>query len=233
MRRLFFILLISLLITSCITGCSGGESESASTSIQSGSSYSPQAGSSDNMAASDGASSEEPIIKPEQLISKEEAVTLVGESVKTGVTDTYPLLGLESCFYAVENSESNGYLQICVIQKGALSGGEGGSESSSQPSQSQSSQSSESQGGTSSSDQQELLPKTIYEGLKKLFSDPNTTVTGRIGDDTFISAQGISIISGEYCIIILTGGTDTTKTQDVLKQAGELAIVNLQRIKGE
>lgn len=243
MKKTICLILAFLILVLIIPGCSQGNSEGASATVQPEKSQSPGASSSAGMQASGSESSQSQQIKPEQLISKEEAVKLVGESVKAGVNEKYPLLGLNTCFYAPEKSDSKSYLQVCLIQKSALKQG-GGEQSgqSSKPSEAGGSESGSSESSGSESGQQsnsggeggeEMSPKTLYEGLKKLFSDPNTALTGRIGDDIFISAQGISILSGEHCIVILMSCADPAKTAETLKQAGELAISNLKRIQGE
>jgi len=239
MKKITLIMIILLIIVLLFPACSEKESEGASATIQPGKSSSPQANSSDSKQASSDAGSEGLMIKPEQLLSKEEAAALIGESLKTGISEEYPLLGLNTCFYAPDKPDSKCYLQICLIQQNALKqkeGGGDGGESSAKPSesgQSNSEQSGESGGGSGGSSGGEISPKTLYEGFKKLFSDPNTAMTGRIGDDIFISAQGISVLSGEYCIVILIGASDPSQAQTALKQASELAVKNLKRIKGE
>jgi len=238
MKKIIYLILTFVIVILLCPGCSGGESEGASATVQPGSSQSPQANSSDSKQASSSGNSQSMQIKPEQLISKEEAATLIKEPVKAPVSEEYPLLGLSTSFYAPEKSDSKSYLQVCLIQQSALKheggGQSGGSSQSGQESgSSQSSQPSESGGESGGSGGGEMSPKTLYEGLKKLFSDPNTAVTGRIGDDIFVSAQGISILSGEYCIVILIDCTDPSKAEETLKKAGELAISNLKRIQGE
>jgi hypothetical protein len=241
MKKTIWIILTLLIVVTLTAGCSGGDSEGASATVQPGNAQSPEAKSSDSQQASGSGESQSQQIKPEQLISKDDAAMLIGESVKAGVSEEYPLLGLSSNFYAPEKEDSKSYLQVCLIQQSALKqggGGEqsGGSDQSSQKeSQSSSEQSgqSESGGGSGGSGGEEMTPKSLYEGLKKLFSDPNAAITGRIGDDIFISAQGISVLSGEYCIIILIGNSDPAKTQEMLKKAGEMAVSNLKRIQGQ
>jgi len=238
MKKIICLILTFVIVILLFPGCSGGESEGASATVQPGSSQSPQAESSDSKQASSSGDSQSQQIKPEQLISKDEAAMLIGESVKAAVSEEYPLLGLSTSFYAPEKSDSKSYLQVCLIQQSAFKqgGGEqsgGSSQSGQQGESSQSSQPSESGGESGGSGGGEMSPKTLYEGLKKLFSDPNTALTGRIGDDIFVSAQGISILSGDYCIIILIDCPDPTKVEETLKQAGELAISNLKRIQGE
>ena len=234
MKKNVFILMALFIMVVTITGCSGGDSGSTSTTV-SGSSQSPSSQSSSSggsQQSSDSSSSQAPQIKPEQLISKTEAATLIGEAVKDGAMDEYPQFGLSLTFYAAENSESKNYLQIAVLQQASEGGGEGGaseSSASSQPSQSSSSSPSSSSGGSG----EKLAPKDIFEGLKKLFSDPFAPVEGRMGDDTFMSAQGISILYGEQYIYISVGSFSATDAQKILKQAAELAITNLKRIQGE
>ncbi len=236
MKKLFCILLALIAVLATLPGCSNNESQSATTTVSQGSQQ-PQASSSGSEQAPQSSGSQGMKIKPEQLISKEDANTLLGETVKEGMDDEYPQLGLSSCYYAPENQESKNYLQISILQKEEQQGGQsGGSESSSQPSESSSqsqsgqpSQPSESggQGGS------EMSPKTLYEGFKKIFSDANAAVTGHIGDDIFVSGKSISILSGEYCIIISVGSGDPAAAEAMLKNAAEMAVGNLKRIQGE
>lgn len=58
-------------------------------------------------------------------------------------------------------------------------------------------------------------------------------VSGFIGDDKFIMSQGMSILSGENCIYIAVGNADPVKAQTILKQAAELAVINIKRIQGK
>lgn len=77
-----------------------------------------------------------------------------------------------------------------------------------------------------------MSPKTIFEALKKSLADPNADA-GRIGEEAFVSAPGISILSGEYYIYVAASGADPTKTQQITKQAAELAVNNLKRMLGQ
>jgi len=225
MRKISRAFLIVFLLVLIFTACSDKESQSASTTVQSGQPQSPQASGESSAQASGGSAGK--TIKPEQLISKNEANTLIGEAVKAGVSDEYQKLGVTTCYYAAENTESKGYLQISVLQKSKKKDDQssGGSGQSEQPSESQSS----SGGGESG----EMAPKDLYEGFKKIFSDANTAVAGHIGDDTFISAKSITILSGEYCIVISVGSADPAMAETMLKSAAEMAVNNLNRIQGE
>jgi hypothetical protein len=141
------------------------------------------------------------------------------------------MLGLNICYYAAASASSKNWLQVAVLQQASGSSGQSSSGESSQPSSSGSSSSSQS--SASAGQSESLTPKNVYEGLKKLFSDPNATISGRLGDGAFISAQGISILSGEYYIYIAVGSFSPEQAQTILKQAGELALTNLNRILGK
>jgi hypothetical protein len=235
MKRRIIVWITLLIVVFTVAGCSGGNSGSTSTTLNASSqSQSPQSGSSGSAQQSSGSGdSQKPQIKPEQLISKEEAATLLGEAVKKGATDEFPQLSLSITFYAAENMESKNYLQIAVMQQASDGGGGGGGGSeqsaSSQPSESGSSSPSGGSGGSG----EKLAPKDIFEGLKKLFSDPFAPAEGRMGDDFFLSAQGLSILHGGQYIYISVGSFPAAEAQKLLKQAGELAIINLKRIQGE
>lgn len=229
MKKIIRLMACLLCVVLLLPACSGGNSESANTVLSGG--QSPGANSSQSQAGGSQSEGQAQMIKPEQLISKDEAATLLGEAVKDGAKGEYPLLGMNMCFYAAEKADSKGYLQVAIIQMGGSGGGEQSGESS-QPSESQSSQPSESASGGGGGGE-EMSAKTLYEGFKKLFSDPNTALTGRIGEDAFVSAQGMSILSGEYYIYIAAGSADPVQMQAIVKAAAELAINNLKRIQGE
>ncbi len=236
MKKIFCISLILIIAIMLLPGCANNESQSATTTVKGEGSQQPQASSSTSAQASESSGSQASKIKPEQLISKEDANKLIGEAVKAGVDDEYPQLGLSSCYYAPENQDSKNYLQISILQKKEQQGGQsGGSESSSQPSasssQSQSSGQQSESGGSGGGE--EMSPKNLYEGFKKIFMDANAAVTGHIGDDIFISGKSISILSGEYCIIISAGNADPALAETILKDAAEMAVANLKRIQGK
>lgn len=232
MRKIIRALTCLLCAVLLLSACSGGNSESANTVLSGGQtpgangSQSQQAGGSQSQGQSQG-------VKPEQLISKAEAAMLIGEAVKDGAKGEYPMLGMNMCFYAGATPESKGYLQVAVIQMGQSGQAEHSSQpsesQSSQPSESKSSQPSESSGGGG----EQMSAKTLYEGFKKLFSDPNVALTGRLGDDAFVSAPGMSILTGEYYIYIAAGSADPVQAQAIVKAAAELALNNLKRIQGE
>ena len=246
MKKLRCFAALMICIIFFIAGCSNSESQSASTQLPGSGGQSPAASASGSQQASGQDQSGGQMIEPKQLISKEEAAQLLGEAVKDGSADEQQMLGMKICFYPAENNSSKSYLSIAVIQQGTLQqgssedgGGAGQSGSSSGQSGSSSGQSgssggsggSEGQSGSSGGNQ--LTPKGIFEAIKTAMEDLNAADTGRIGDDNFISAQGMAIISGEYFIYVTAGSNDATLVPQIVKQAGELAVRNLKRIQGQ
>jgi hypothetical protein len=237
-----FASILLCIIILIMAGCSSNESQSASTQLPGGQSQSASSSSGGPQASSGGQSGGQ-MIEPKQLISKEEAAQLIGEAVKDGSTDEQPVLGMKICFYPAENSASKAYLQIAVIQAGMLQQGQqqssgggssGGSGSSGGGSGSSgggaSSSPSSSQGGGGGS---ELTTKGIFEALKKAMEDLNAADTGRIGDDNFITAQGMGILANDYYIFVSAGSNNAAGVPAIVKAAGELAVRNLKRIQGQ
>ena len=237
-----------VLLLCCIflfAGCSNSESQSASTQLPGGGGQSPAASAAGGQQASGQEQSGGQMIEPKQLISKEEAAQLIGEAVKDGTIDEQQMLGMKVCFYPAENSSSKSYLSITVIQQGSLqqgessgeqqSGGSGGGQSGGgeQSEQSGGQSGSSGGGGGQSGGGNQLTPKGIFEAIKTAMEDLNAADTGRIGDDNFMSAQGIAIISGEYFIYVTAGSNDAALVPQIVKQAGEMAFRNLKRIQGQ
>jgi hypothetical protein len=57
------------------------------------------------------------LIKPEQLISKEEAESLLGVAVKAGEKTDNPPVGQKLCFYEAADESSDVFLQIAITQQ--------------------------------------------------------------------------------------------------------------------
>lgn len=228
MKKHVYIAVLLIVVMIFMAGCSNDESQSASTQMAAAS-PSPSASESE---------SQQKTLKPKQLISKEEAAQLVGEAVKDALDIEQPVLGMTICVYAAENIESKAYLQIALIQKagmGESSGGEGQSSEGSQPNQSpkQSESGGSGQQGGGGEEGEKLSPKSLFEALRKMIADPNAPDIGRIGEDTFVSTKGISILSAEHYIFVSGSTTDPAATDQMLKQAAQLAADNLKRIQGE
>lgn len=241
MKKLICIIIASLCVVAFITGCSGGnQQQSAATTQIAGNSSQPSGQSSQgSQGGSGGQSSGGQSIEPKQLISKLEASQLLGEAVKDAVTGDKSEMGLKTCFYVAENTASKSYLEIAILQTSSgQEGSSGGSSPSKSPSQSGSHGSSQdggqggSQGGSQGGGQQQTPPNAIYEALKKVMADPNSTEPIRIGDEAFATASGIAILSKGYCIFVSASGADPAAAKQLTKQAGELAMSNLERIQG-
>ncbi len=233
MKRWFLMLAAVLTVVFTIAGCSGGNQGSASTTVAGSSQTAAMSNSQSQPSESESGSTGQKI-KPGQLISQAEAATLLGAAVKDGVSAENPLLSLSVCFYSADNPASKDYLQIALIQKSqggqSEQGGQPSESASSQPSESASSQPSASQSGG----QNEGMPtKGLYEALKMLFSDPNTPITGRLGDDAFIATQGTGILYKEYFIYVSAGSATPDAAKAIVAQAGELAVENIMRLLGE
>ncbi|HEX3072881.1 MAG TPA: hypothetical protein VHP30_04635, partial [Ignavibacteriales bacterium] len=145
-------------------------------------------------------------------------------------------MGLKTCFYVAENTASKGYLEIAVIQssseQGGAQGGQSGQKSGGQGSSPSSSASGGQSSGQSGGGQGQMSPSVIYEALKKVMADPNSTEAIRIGDEAFATAAGITILSKQYCIFVSASGADPATAKQLTKKAGELAMSNLERIQG-
>ena len=240
MNKQKFIVAILFCIFLITAGCSSGDSQTATTQLAGGN-QSPDTGAKGEQQASSNSTSESQTIEPKQLISREEAAQLIGEAVKDGADQDQEILGMKICFYAAENIDSKGYIQIAIIQSGVLSAGSSkgseGSDSSkgsgNEPGGSEGTKEKGSSENTSQESQEELSPKGIYEALKKAMKDLNAPDTGRIGDDAFISAQSMCILLGDYYIIVAAGSSDPAKVTEIVKMAGELAVRNIKRIQGK
>jgi len=241
MRKTARYVIVILCIALALSGCSSNESQSASTQLPGGGGQSPAANSSSMPQTSQQGGGGGQMIEPKQLISKVEAAQLLGEPVKDGITDEKPVLGMKICFYAAENPASKSYLQIAVVQSGMLQQGQGQPQASASPDTS--SQPGSQGGGDSSGPQasqgssggggEQLTPKALFEALKQSMEDLNSTETGRIGDDNFLAAQGMGILSGEFYIYVSAGSNDPAAIPEIVKAAGEMSFRNLKRIQGE
>jgi hypothetical protein len=91
------------------SGSSQPSGSQPSGSQSGGSSQSPQA------------SGGQKTVEPQQLISKEEAEALLGETVKGGETKEQPALGIKTVVYSPEKQDSKGFIKVSIIEKSALS----------------------------------------------------------------------------------------------------------------
>ncbi|HOV69803.1 MAG TPA: hypothetical protein PLZ84_05720 [Clostridia bacterium] len=164
-------------------------------------------------------------IKPQQLITKEEAAQLLGEAVKEGLEDEQKMLGINIIYYESEKNPSK-FLKVAVFQQGEMSQRQGEKDSGSQQGGGDSSQQQSGQGSSEG-----FSPKSAFEAVKKVFSDPTAGNSGNIGDDSFITSRGMVFMAEETFVYIAVGGTDDPT--ETVKQAGNLALRNLKRVKGK
>ena len=100
---------------------SGSQSSSSQpSSSQSGSSQ-PSGSQTGGSSQSPQASGGQKTVEPQQLISKEEAEALLGETVKEGEAKEQPALGIKTVVYSPEKQDSKAFIKVSIIEKSALS----------------------------------------------------------------------------------------------------------------
>ncbi len=251
MKRLVIITAALALVFTLLAGCGGDENKNAATTQlqggqqqqgQQGGQKSPESQSQGGQQQSGGGQ----MIEPQQLISRQEAAQLAGEPVKDPIKEEQQMLGLKLCLYVAEKPDSKSYMMVAVVQQGAMQGGGGGESGGQSGGEGGGGESGGHGGGGGESGgqggqggqggggggQQEMTPKSLFEALKKTLADPNADA-GRIGEEAFLSAPGISILSGEYYIYVAASAADPAMTPQIIKQAGELAVNNLKRLLGQ
>lgn len=139
-------------------------------------------------------------IEPEQLISAKEAGQLIGEPVKTGEKSQMEAVGQKIVFYDPEQEGSLGFLQLSLTQKSSMP-----------------------KGST-------ITPEEIYESTKAALDETSDFPVSDICDDCFSGTPGLHILSNGYYIVIGAGNSDDIGVQEILKQAGALAVANLEEL---
>ncbi len=195
MKKLHLMIAI-VFISVCLAGCAGPDKlqisptadsptqsqPNAATTVDSGESISPQ------------------IIEPEELISKEEAEQLLGETVKDGEKNEQAVVGQKICFYNAQNEDSLSYLQISITQ-------------------------------TSFMKNDGQTPESIYTATKEaLIETGEQRQIDGVGDEYFFGTPGLHILTDGYYLCIAVGNSDEEKVQQMLEQAGALAVGNLEKI---
>lgn len=144
------------------------------------------------------------LIAPEQLISKEEAQMLIGESVEDGEETVMETVGQIILLYDSAEEGSFASLQISLTQQAMMP-----------------------QGST-------ITPEEVYSGAKAGLDETSDVDISGIGDECFTGTPGLHIVKDGYYIVIAAGNTDDPKVQDILKEAGRIAVENLEQIlKGQ
>jgi hypothetical protein len=73
-------------------------------------------------------------------------------------------------------------------------------------------------------------PESIYMTTKDAVADEEQDTADGIGDEYFFGTPGLHILYKDYYICIAAGSSDSAKVRDMLKQAGALAVSNLDAI---
>jgi hypothetical protein len=142
------------------------------------------------------------IIEPEQLISKQEAEQLLGEAVREGEKKEQPVVGQKICFYDAQNEDSRSFLQVSITQTAFM-------KNNSQ------------------------TPESIYATTKEaLIETGEQRSIDAVGDEYFFGTPGLHILKDGYYLCIAADGPDDDKVQQVLEQAGALAVENLEKTLG-
>lgn len=146
-------------------------------------------------------------VEPQQLISKAEAEKLVGNALKdadTSQVNSIPSTGLKFCLYD-STVKDDRYLQISVYER---------------------------------TDAFNQDPKQIFDFMKSpapratKSSTPVIATVSGLGDEAFIADPGINIVYQGYYIVISVGDPNDAKNQEILKNAGQLAIDHLKSLLG-
>lgn len=140
------------------------------------------------------------IIEPCALLSKQDAEKLIGAQVKDAEIGEQKKVGLKLCLYDSVKEVLNTFLQISITQsafmdKKTLESGQS--------------------------------PESIFESLKANFKEELTKEN--IGDDAFIATPGIHIFKSGYYIVINVGNISHEPNRDILRNAGKLAVENLEK----
>ena len=75
-----------------------------------------------------------------------------------------------------------------------------------------------------------LAPSELFHSIQEAMSDSRTDIDG-IGDEAFIATGGLYILKDEYYITIGAGNIDRQDIQQRLKNAGSIAIKNLEALR--
>lgn len=150
--------------------------------------------------SSDTSVTDQQIIDPCVLISKQDAEKLVSEQLKDAERQEQDKVGLKLCLYDPGEENLNKFLQISLTQsafmdKKTLESGQS--------------------------------PKSIFESIKATFEEELTKEP--IGDDAFIATPGIHILKSDYYLVISVGNISHEHNREILRNAGKLAVENLEK----
>lgn len=181
-KKVFYFVLITIFTSLCLISCS-----KSTTKINEASSKPKTVGNK--------------VVEPEEIISKDEAASLLDTSVDEPKKSVQPSVGVKLNMYNSKDGNHLKFLQIGVTEeaffdKKTLAAGQNS--------------------------------KTIFEGLKIGFAKESKKVAN-LGDDAFFSPLGIHILSGNYYITIAVANPKSPSSTELLEKAGKLAVENLNK----
>jgi len=202
--KLFCVTIVLLLsLALCLAGCAGsGAKVPQMQEMPAAESAAASAPPVSAPAASEDNTPAGTIIEPEQLISKQEAEQLLGEAVKEGEKKEQPVVGQKICFYDAQNEDSESFLQISITQEAFMKSGS-------------------------------QTPESIYETTKEALIETGEqrSISG-VGEEYFFGTPGLHILKDGYYLCIAADNSDNSKVQEILDQAGALAVANLKKALG-
>jgi hypothetical protein len=203
MKRFCCLIIVLLLgITLCLGGCAASGENLPQLPAAESKAAGAPAVSQDSTPVIQDSTPAGTIIEPGQLISRQEAEQLLGEAVKEGEKKEQPVVGQKICFYDVQNEDSRSFLQISITQTAFMKSG----------------------GQT---------PESIYSATKEALIETGKqrSIDG-VGDEYFFGTPGLHILKDGYYLCIAADGSDDGKVQQLLEQAGALAVANLEKALG-
>lgn len=120
MKKVFMVIFVLLCCVALLAGCAGSSDtpETSNTPDNASDVAQPANQPSEALEVQEPESQPEgTLIEPEQLISKEEAATLLGEAVKDGEKTGQQVVGQKICVYEAEDENSFRFLQISLVQQ--------------------------------------------------------------------------------------------------------------------
>lgn len=73
-------------------------------------------------------------------------------------------------------------------------------------------------------------PESLYTAIKDAMTGEQQETVDGVGDEYFFGTPGLHILYKDYYINVAAGNSDSAKVRDILKQAGALAVKNLDAI---
>jgi hypothetical protein len=144
------------------------------------------------------------VIEPDQIVTLGEAMEIMGVDLAEGDKTDNEIVGQKLCTYESPDPDSFSFFEVTVTQTAFL---------------------------PQEQIDNGISPEGIYMMTKDNFVDTLEPVTG-IGDDAFIDTPGLHLWYRGYYVVIGLGNSDDPANIERLKQAGQIAVNNLDAILG-